>query len=318
MIPKSFFRYSHSQKPLVVPNRVKRKAPSIFLRPGTLADRAEFLSREEERELIARWQKFSDEKSLLQLIASYYKLIVKIAVQHRRICGRCALEDFVSVGIVGFIKGLKKYELKRNISLSTYIHFWIFAEMQVFTQENAFVLRVPVRGGRRAKCHALLPRVKKKMGIQYIQNEAEARLAGEMVGVTLSPEEIMRTDQFLYMVQRSASLDDTIDSSEETTNHVKRFHREIQDERETPEEELGNKEERKFFKDAIGRAVEALKDAREKDIFISRYLRDPPITLRALGRSHSISSERVRQIEGSAFAKVKKSLLLNKKLPAVV
>ena len=46
---------------------------------------------------------------------------------------------------------------------------------------------------------------------------------------------------------------------------------------------------------------------RERRVFEARRLRETPPTLEELGRELSISSERVRQIESSAFAKVRRA-----------
>jgi RNA polymerase sigma-32 factor len=48
--------------------------------------------------------------------------------------------------------------------------------------------------------------------------------------------------------------------------------------------------------------------ARERRVFVVRRLREDPPSLEELGRELSISGERVRQIETSAFEKVKRAV----------
>jgi RNA polymerase sigma-32 factor len=50
--------------------------------------------------------------------------------------------------------------------------------------------------------------------------------------------------------------------------------------------------------------------ARERHVFEARRLAESPVTLDQLARELSISSERVRQIEIRAFAKVKRAVML--------
>jgi RNA polymerase sigma-32 factor len=50
--------------------------------------------------------------------------------------------------------------------------------------------------------------------------------------------------------------------------------------------------------------------ARERHVFEARRLTECPVTLDQLARELSISSERVRQIEIRAFAKVKRAVML--------
>jgi RNA polymerase sigma-32 factor len=49
---------------------------------------------------------------------------------------------------------------------------------------------------------------------------------------------------------------------------------------------------------------------RERRVFEARRLAEQPLTLEQLSCELSISSERVRQIETSAFAKVKRATIL--------
>ena len=55
------------------------------------------------------------------------------------------------------------------------------------------------------------------------------------------------------------------------------------------------------------RAALGVLSEREKRVFMARRLTEDPPTLEELGREMSISSERVRQLETRAFAKVKRA-----------
>jgi RNA polymerase sigma-32 factor len=74
------------------------------------------------------------------------------------------------------------------------------------------------------------------------------------------------------------------------------------------EVEFARAEESQIRRKQLNRAMRGLK-AREKRIFILRRLEDDPMTLEALSRDYGISRERVRQIEGRAYEKVRKSIL---------
>jgi RNA polymerase sigma-32 factor len=59
---------------------------------------------------------------------------------------------------------------------------------------------------------------------------------------------------------------------------------------------------------ALRAALGALTE-RERRVFEARRLADQPLTLDELGRELSVSSERMRQIETQAFAKVRRAVL---------
>ena len=61
----------------------------------------------------------------------------------------------------------------------------------------------------------------------------------------------------------------------------------------------------KILKDCIGRLTE-----REQYIIKNRMLTDSPVTLEDLGTKFNVSRERIRQIEKSAFDKLKSLVLV--------
>ena len=79
------------------------------------------------------------------------------------------------------------------------------------------------------------------------------------------------------------------------------------DEFPSPEDHLADEEElakrRSLLKLALGTLAE-----RERDIFIERGLKEERAGLNDLGRRHNISRERVRQIEVTAYEKVKTAI----------
>lgn len=292
---KNVFLEQRTPRPSFLP-RVKELPQNL----QEAVTRTKQLSREEEQNLITRWQKEKDEKALLELILSFYKFIVKIASGYSRRYKGCSLEDLVSVGIIGFIEGLQRYELKYGCRLSTQIQWWIHSRIRVSVRQNGFQVRVPNNHHLR-RCFFELGKIKERMGIKYIQNEEEALLAKKMLDVPLRPGMILAIDQLRYMVFNPGVVkgDKPL--------------RMVPDERKTPEEEFGDREEEVFFRRIIREAVNTLKNERERKIFTSRRLTDPPVKFKDLGEYYNISRERVRQIEQKAFKKVQKAVLSREK-----
>ena len=82
----------------------------------------------------------------------------------------------------------------------------------------------------------------------------------------------------------------------------------LADERQNPEENFEDLNDKKIKKDFINEAIDTLNE-REKTIIRLRKFREKSITLDELGQKLKISKERVRQIETKALDKLKKSLL---------
>ena len=77
------------------------------------------------------------------------------------------------------------------------------------------------------------------------------------------------------------------------------------DESASQETVLADREESDARLDALKKALRVL-NARERRIFEARRLAEEPITLAELAQEFGVSGERVRQIDVSAFEKVRK------------
>jgi RNA polymerase sigma-32 factor len=82
----------------------------------------------------------------------------------------------------------------------------------------------------------------------------------------------------------------------------------LQDEADTPEETLVERDELDQRRAMLNEALGVL-DKRERRIFEARRLADDPLTLEQLSGGFDVSRERVRQLEVRAFEKVQKSML---------
>ena len=66
------------------------------------------LYKEEEYDLINRWQKYNDEKSLLRIISAYKRLVNSIVRKY--LSYGLSKEDLVQEGIIGIVIALKKLQ----------------------------------------------------------------------------------------------------------------------------------------------------------------------------------------------------------------
>ena len=91
------------------------------------------LTKEEEEELVKRSNN-GDADAKNKLIEHNLRLVVFLAKKYDN-AGE-SLEDIVSIGTIGLIKGVKTYKLDKNIKLATYASRCIDNEILMFLRKN--------------------------------------------------------------------------------------------------------------------------------------------------------------------------------------
>lgn len=91
------------------------------------------LSKEEELALLIRFQS-GDEKARDKLIEHNLRLVVFLAKKYES--SGYDIEDLVSIGSIGLIKGINTYKIDKNIKLATYASRCIANEILMFLRKN--------------------------------------------------------------------------------------------------------------------------------------------------------------------------------------
>lgn len=106
----------------------------IFVKPvyfvGSLDKLPEPLSKEEEQLYLQQ----GDEEAKSKLIEHNLRLVVFLAKKYENT--GVDLEDLVSIGIIGLIKGINTYKSDKNIKLATYASRCIDNEILMFLRKN--------------------------------------------------------------------------------------------------------------------------------------------------------------------------------------
>ena len=92
------------------------------------------LSKEEEEENLVKLSNSGDLKARNKLIEHNLRLVVFLAKKYDNTM--YDLEDLVSIGTIGLIKGIKTYKLDKNIKLATYASRCIDNEILMFLRKN--------------------------------------------------------------------------------------------------------------------------------------------------------------------------------------
>ena len=91
------------------------------------------LSEHEETELVQAFCTKGDLNAAQRLVTSHLRLAAKIAMTYRRY--GLPMADIISEANIGLMQAVKKFDLSKNVRLSTYAVWWIRAAI------NDFILR---------------------------------------------------------------------------------------------------------------------------------------------------------------------------------
>ena len=95
----------------------------------------------DDRELLRRYHEQGDPTAREQLVQRHLPLVRSLA---RRYAGRGeALEDIEQVGAIGLLKAIDRYELDREVALTTYATPNVVGEIKRHFRDKGWAIRVP-------------------------------------------------------------------------------------------------------------------------------------------------------------------------------
>jgi len=254
------------------------------------------LTREEELELTQEFFKTEDVQIAHKLVISHLRFVVHIAKSYAGY--GLPLADIIQEGNLGLLKAVKKFDPEKGVRLVSFAVHWIKAEIHEFILKNWRIVKIATTKAQR-KLFFNLRSKKKSTGWL---TDKEARKIAEDLDV--SYKEVM------HMENRLNSTDTPFDLPSDEEDDEKAFSpsQYLEDHSFSPEHiaEKDNWEE--VNHGALLKNIASL-DKRSQDIIRARWLDDVKLTLNELAEKYSVSAERIRQIEATAFKKLKTSLV---------
>lgn len=252
------------------------------------------LSEDEENRLLREFKENGDLAAAQKLITSHLRLAVKIALTYRRY--GLPTSDLISEANIGLMQAVKKFDINKNVRLSTYAILWIKAALNDFVLRSWSLVKIGTVAAQK-KLFYNLGRIKARLGI-YENKELEPSVIKQ-----IAQELVVDEKDVVEMNQRIGG-----DTSLNTAAHnnddeqVEKIDL-LADKTQNIEGRLEQKQEaeirRKILLDCLSKLNE-----REQYIVKNRMLTDSPQTLEDIGDKFNISRERVRQIEKKAFEKL--------------
>jgi len=252
------------------------------------------LSAEEEVALASRYREHNDLAAAQQLVLPHLRYVVSIA---RGYTGYgLPLADLIQEGTIGLMKAVKRFDPTIGVRLVSYAVHWIKSEIHEYVIRNWRIVKVATTKAQR-KLFFNLRSAKKRLGWFSAQ---EIQTVASDLGV--SPEEVLQMEQRLNA--HDASFDMPPDSSE-VAHYAPIWH--LSAPRSQEPTHLLDTKENNQTQETLQAALAQL-DPRSKDIVAQRWLDEEKTSFKTLAEKYGISIERVRQLEKSAFEKIKKSL----------
>jgi len=254
------------------------------------------LTREEELELTTEFFETEDVKLAHKLVIAHLRFVVHIAKSYAGY--GLPLADIIQEGNVGLLKAVTKFDPNKGVRLVSFAVHWIKAEIHEFIIKNWRIVKIATTKAQR-KLFFNLRSKKKNTG--WLTDEEAKRIAKEL---DVSVKEVM------HMENRLNSADSSFDVPTDEEDNEKAFSpsQYLEDNSFNPEDITEQKNYEEVNHTALLKNISAL-DKRSQDIIRARWLDDNKITLNELADKYSVSAERIRQIEATAFKKLKTALV---------
>lgn len=261
------------------------------------AKRLPILSQEEQRKLFVAYKNGGVDAITARnkLVETNLALVISVAKRYRGL--GLPFEDLIQEGNLGLMTGILKFDIERNVAVSTYVTFWIRQRISRAIAETGNMVRIPVGA------YAEMDRIRRYC--REIEaaggTEPSAEEISEHLDIPLTRVRELQANAYTMNV---ASLETPVGEEEDTV--------------------LGDMVEDKSsmhpddtvmmsaLPAAIADALGILTD-RERNILTLRFGLDGgnPMTLEEVGCIVNRTRERVRQIEAKALRKLRNSRYKN-------
>jgi RNA polymerase sigma-32 factor len=254
--------------------------------------RVPVLSREDEQRLARRFREEDDLDAARQLVLSHLRFVVHIA---RGYGGYgLPLSDLVQEGNVGLMKAVKRFDPAVGVRLVSFAVHWIRAEIHEYVLRNWRLVRIATTKAQR-KLFFNLRRL--KTNLSWLSAE-ETRAVAADLGVPAA--EVAEMEQRLSAHDMSFDPLPVVGEEEESYGPAAYL--------AAPEADPAHQvENADWDQDSSAQLAAGLKslDARSRAIVQRRWLATPKATLHELAAEFGVSAERIRQIEATAFARLR-------------
>ncbi|HAR5724562.1 TPA: sigma-70 family RNA polymerase sigma factor, partial [Staphylococcus pseudintermedius] len=242
-----------------------------------------------------------DSEVIAQIINSNQKLVMKIASRYKNsILGSILdIEDLVSSGNLGLYKAIQKFDISKGYQFSTYATWWIKQKITRDIADRKLTIRLPVH---------IMEKLNKLNRIYKIysdipQNELVQKYMKELNVSEEKLFELLYIDKQFNTSLISLASSTNEDGSSQISDFIRSESSIYEIEENTPE----NLITKKIFRDEMESIFKEILTDKQIDILKRRSGWEGEVeTLEEIGLTYKVTRERIRQIESTAMAKLRK------------
>lgn len=247
-----------------------------------------------------------DSEVIAQIINSNQKLVMKIASRYKNsILGSILdIEDLVSSGNLGLYKAIQKFDISKGYQFSIYATWWIKQKITRDIADRKLTIRLPVH---------IMEKLNKLNRIYKIysdipQNELVQKYMKELNVSEEKLFELLYIDKQFNTSLISLASSTNEDGSSQISDFIRSESSIYEIEENTPE----NLITKKIFRDEMESIFKEILTDKQIDILKRRSGWEGEVeTLEEIGLTYKVTRERIRQIESTAMAKLRKKLEKN-------
>ncbi len=251
------------------------------------------LSPEEEIDLVRQFKEKGDLQAAQKLITSHLRLAVKIALTYRHYGLPTA--DLISEANIGLMQAVKKFDINKNVRLSTYAMLWIKAALNDFVLRSWSLVKIGTVAAQK-KLFYNLGRIKARLGLYDNKELAPSEVKQIAHELVVDERDVVEMNR---RIGGDSSLNVAVGHDDDAVEAIDL----LADKSQNIEGSYARREEAELKRRILFQALSKLND-REQYIVKNRMLTETPETLDEIGERFQISRERVRQIEKRAFEKL--------------
>ncbi len=262
-----------------------------------MAEAAEvpFLAKREEQELIADVKAggAAGERAKTKIVAAHQRLVIKIAKRFAW-CGK-PLSDLIQEGNIGVMNALRKFDASHGTRFSTFAIWDIRERIQMCALDRGQAMYIP------PKAVKTIAKIKRREGLAAVTSGGRAVIndEAEAADLDISVKELKR----LRAAGQSVTSLNTPVSNPDSKGHTEFGDLLADPNAVMPESRIADVQLRELLEGALAELT-----PRERDIVVGRFEfnGDDEESLEILAQRHSISRERVRQIQIRSLEKLAK------------
>ena len=257
------------------------------------------LSLEREQSLALKYRTLDDLDAARELVLSHLRLVVAVSRQY--LGYGLPQADLIQEGNLGLMKAVKRFDPTRGVRLVSFALHWIKAEIHDYILRNWQLVKVATTKAQR-KLFFNLKSLKRALGAEQSVSTEQAQVIAKELSVS--------ADEVLEMDRRLAGGDTPLELPNEDGEWAGPIAN-LAAENSDPAAIVAEAQDQRVQAEGLKKALQSL-DERSRAIVAARWLADADEkapTLHELADRYGISAERVRQIEGQAFKKLRTLML---------